>query len=288
LQGFDKAGSTMGHQQGQALVTGKSLTQSLDCKTCHKEAEKSIGPSFIQVGEKYHSDPKAMAYLSDKIIKGGKGVWGENAMAPHATLAQPDVQQIVTWILSLGNKAIAKKSLPATGTIVPESEQKPNTSLILSASYTDKGGNNSKALTGSNSIVLRSNKVTFTGKEEMKGFTILSFNSMNYALFPQTEGWFAYDSIDLSDVRSANVAVGWQVAPTVGVDLEARLDSPTGKVIGKGSMPVPGKNEPGGKIHLPLDAITDKKFHKIYFIYQPRAASTPIQIAAAGVEFSAN
>jgi len=178
--------------------------------------------------------------------------------------------------------------LPATGTVVPESEQKPNTSLILSASYTDKGGNNSKALTGSSSIVLRSNKVTFTGKEEMKGFTILTFNSMNYALFPQAEGWFAYDSIDLSDVRSANVAVGWQEAPSIGVDLEARLDSPTGKVIGKGSMPVPGKNAQGGKIHLPLEAITDKRFHKIYFTFKPRPASAPIQIAAVGVEFNAN
>jgi len=287
LQGFDKAGATMGHQQGKALVSGKSLTQSLDCKTCHKEAEKSIGPAFIQVAEKYHSDPKAMAYLSEKIIKGGKGVWGEASMAPHATMAQEDVQQIVTWILSLGNKAIAKKSLPATGTVVPSSDQKPNTSLVLSASYTDRGGNNSKVLTGSNSIVLRSNKVTFTGKEEMKGFTILTFNSMNYALFPQTEGWFALDSVDLSDVNSANVAVGWQVAPPIGVDLEARLDSPIGKVIGKGRMPVPGKNEPGGKIHLPLEPITDKQFHKIYFTYKPATTGTPIQIAAVGVEFSA-
>ena len=58
MQGFDKAGSTMGHQQGQALVSGKSLTQSLDCKTCHKEAEKSIGPAFMQVAEKYQKDPK--------------------------------------------------------------------------------------------------------------------------------------------------------------------------------------------------------------------------------------
>ena len=87
MQGFDKAGSTMGHQQGQALVSGKSLTQSLDCKTCHKEAEKSIGPAFMQVAEKYQKDPNARSYLSDKIVKGGKGVWGEVAMAPHASIA---------------------------------------------------------------------------------------------------------------------------------------------------------------------------------------------------------
>ena len=60
MEGLDKAGSTMGHQQGQALVSGKSLTQSLDCKTCHKEAEKSIGPSFLQVAQKYQKDPNAI------------------------------------------------------------------------------------------------------------------------------------------------------------------------------------------------------------------------------------
>ena len=29
------------------------------------------------VAEKYEGDPKARAYLTNKIIKGGSGVWGE-------------------------------------------------------------------------------------------------------------------------------------------------------------------------------------------------------------------
>ena len=287
MQGLDKAGATMGHQQGQALVSGKSLTQSLDCKTCHKEAEKSIGPSFLQVAEKYQKDPNATAYLSEKIIKGGKGVWGETAMAPHATLAQSDVQQIVAWILSLGNKAKTKKSLPATGTVVPVADQRPNTALVLTASYTDKGSNSSKALTGSNSIVLRSNKLAFTGTEEKQKFTSVAYGGMNLMLFPQDEGWFVVDGIDLTDVRSVNAAVLWQNAPEIGIDLEARLDSPTGKLIGKGSMPVPAKKQPGGLIRLPVEAVTDGEFHKIYFIYKPRAGGGSMQAALASLEFNA-
>ena len=207
----------MGHQQGQALLSGKSLTQSLDCKTCHKEADKSIGPAFKLVAEKYQKDPNARSYLSDKIVKGGKGVWGEVAMAPHASIPQNDLQEIVSWILSLGNKEAVKKSLPASGTIIPPAGQKPNTALVLSASYTDKGGNNSKALTGSNSIVLRSNNLAFSGKEEIKGFTTARFNGIRFMLLPQAEGWFALDSIDLSDVRSINLKAGWQTAPTSGI-----------------------------------------------------------------------
>jgi len=286
MQGFDKAAATMGHQQGQALVSGKSLTQSLDCKTCHKEAEKSIGPAFVQVAEKYQDDPKATAYLSDKIIKGGKGVWGEVAMAPHATLAQTDVQQIVAWILSLGKKAKTKKSLPAVGTVIPVADQRPNAALVLSASYTDKGSNNSKALTGSNSIVLRSNKLTFTGKEEMNGFSTIIFDGTTYMVLPQDKGWFALDGIDLTDVKSVNVLIGWQTAPQSGFELEVRIDSPEGKLIGKGSMPAPKKNQPGGMIILRFEVITDEQFHKLYFTYTPKTGSGPVQAAIVGLEFN--
>ena len=86
VQGFDKAGATLGHQQGQANISGKNIMLSLDCKACHKEAEKSVGPSFVQVSEKYAKDPNAVTYLTQKIIKGGSGVWGEVAMAAHPNL----------------------------------------------------------------------------------------------------------------------------------------------------------------------------------------------------------
>ena len=286
MEGFDKAGSTMGHQQAQALVSGKSLTQSLDCKTCHKQADKSIGPAFQLVAEKYQKDPNARNYLSNKIMKGGKGVWGEAVMAPHASIAQNDLQEIVTWILSLASKSEIKKSLPASGNIIPPAGQKPNTALVLSASYTDKGGSNSKALTGSNSIVLRSNNLGFTGKEEVNGFTGGSFGGIRYMLLPQGEGWLALDSIDMADVRSITAKAGWETAPPSGIDLELKLDAPHGKLIGKGSMPAPAKNQKAGTVNLPVESVNDGRFHKLYFIYKPRKGSGPIEAGLAGLEFN--
>src|SRR5258707_10952355 len=58
VEGFDKA-AQVGHQQGAATIGGKSVMLSLDCKSCHKEAEASIGPSFMQVSQKYGKDPNA-------------------------------------------------------------------------------------------------------------------------------------------------------------------------------------------------------------------------------------
>jgi cytochrome c len=273
VEGFDKSAAPPGHQQGQASVSGKNIMLSLDCKSCHKEADKSVGPSYLQVSEKYGKDPNAVSYLTQKIIKGGGGVWGEVAMAAHPTLTQEDAHQIVAWVLSLSNKAAVKKSLPAAGSIVAPATAKPSAAMVLSASYTDKGGNNIKALSGSNTIALRSNTVTLSGNEKFKGFTTMKYNGMNIMIFPSAgEGWFAAEPADLTDINSVNVTCGWQVAPKSGLGIEARLDAPDGKLLGSGSMPVPQKEQKGGVIKVPLQKITDGKLHAVYFIYKVKDA----------------
>jgi glucose/arabinose dehydrogenase/cytochrome c551/c552 len=285
VEGFDKAGSSMGHQQGQALVSGKSLTLSLDCKGCHKETEKSIGPSFLDIAHRYGKDPNAFNYLSEKIVKGSQGVWGEVAMAPHPALSQTDVGQIVTWVLSLGKKDAVKKSLPQSGTVTAASNQKPISVMVLSASYTDKGGNNSKALTGGTSFNLSSNVVTFTQAPELKGFTSIFFNSKFYLILPKQESWFALDSIDLTNVGFVTANVAWQNVTPAEFDMEVRLDAPDGKLLGKGKLAIPKKDEKKGIVKMPLEAVTDGKFHKLYFIYKPQAGKEVTGTGISGVTF---
>src|SRR5206468_7777293 len=125
----------------------------------------------------------AITYLSQKIIRGGGGVWGETQMAAHPNLPQSDAQQIVQWVLSLANQGAIKKSLPPTGTITPPANTKPGATMVLSASYTDKGGNNIKALTGTNIAALNSNSVTFKGTEKKNGFDVAESNGMHYMVF---------------------------------------------------------------------------------------------------------
>ena len=283
IEGFDKASAPMGHQQGQASISGKNVMLSLDCKSCHKEADKSIGPSFVQVSEKYGKDPHAVTYLTQKIIKGGSGVWGEVAMAAHPTLTQSDAEQMVGWILSLSNKAAVKKSLAPTGTIIPPATVKPNSVLVLSASYTDKGGSNIKALTGNNTVTMPSNTISFTGGEKLKDFTTYKLGGTTVLVFPAMEGWFAVDKIDLTDVKSVNLTAGWKATPKAVVNFEARLDAPDGKLLGKATMPVPQKEQKGGVIKLPVETVADGKFHSIYFIYK---APEKIQGGVMALQFN--
>lgn len=285
VEGFDKAGATMGHQQGQATISGKSLAMSLDCKSCHKEAEKSVGPAFLDVANKYQKDPNAANYLSQKIIKGGSGVWGEVAMAAHPTLSQGDVQQIVGWILSLGNKSAVKKSLPQSGKIVPEQNKKPDAALVVTASYTDKGGNNIKPLTGSNTASLRSNTVGFSGNEKMKGFKVYNYNGRSLLIIPENEGWFEMDSIDLTGVRSVNIMSMWQAPPEFGFNFEVRLNAPDGKLIGKGSMPVPARNAQMGVTHVQLEPVTDGQYQKLYFLYKPNNPKGTLAAGLSALQF---
>ncbi|MBG9374758.1 ThuA domain-containing protein [Panacibacter sp. DH6] len=285
-EGFDKAASPMGHQQGEAAISGKSIMLSLDCKSCHKEAETSVGPSFIAVSKKYAKDPNAMNYLMQKIRNGGSGVWGEVAMAAHPTIPQSDLQQVVTWILSLDNKAAVKKSLPAQGVIIPEANKKPTASLVLSASYTDKGSANTKALTGRNSIALAGNTYFFKGTEKKEGFTGIAFNGMNIMIIP-ANGWFAVDSIDLNGIKSIGLSAGWQDAPKYGYDIEIRLDAPGGKVIGTGSFAPPPPKTQAGPVRVSITPVTDGQFHSIYVITKVKSPEEKAQAGFMNMQFNA-
>ncbi|WP_084148707.1 ThuA domain-containing protein [Arenibacter latericius] len=155
LESLDEASLSMGHQEVSAAVTGKALTQAMDCRTCHKELEKSIGPNYTEIAKKYKNDKNAATYLQGKIISGGSGVWGEVTMPAHPNMTQDEARQITAYIQSLANTGKVQKSLPSAGVITPSKEDSGKV-MVISASYTDQGENNVKPLTGTNSVMLKS------------------------------------------------------------------------------------------------------------------------------------
>lgn len=81
---------------------GLELVSKSDCLTCHKVDEVLTGPSYRSVAEKYASMPDTIvSHLAGKIISGGKGVWGEVFMTPHAGLSKEDAEAMVKYILLL-------------------------------------------------------------------------------------------------------------------------------------------------------------------------------------------
>ena len=96
---------------GAAALKGKALMDKSDCNACHSVDNKIVGPAFKEIAKKYKSDKAAVAKLSEKIIQGGAGNWGEIPMSPHPQISQADANEMVKYILSLAPAAPAK---PAT------------------------------------------------------------------------------------------------------------------------------------------------------------------------------
>jgi len=90
-------------------MSGSNLIAANDCLTCHKINEKSTGPSYEQVADKYEMNQGNIENLADRIIKGGKGLWGDAAMTPHPNLSEPQAQAMAKYILSLRNSSDTTK-----------------------------------------------------------------------------------------------------------------------------------------------------------------------------------
>ena len=51
---------------------GKALIEGSDCRTCHKDDTKLIGPAYVDVAKKYAGQADAVANLSKKVMEGEK------------------------------------------------------------------------------------------------------------------------------------------------------------------------------------------------------------------------
>jgi cytochrome c len=79
------------------------LIGSKGCTACHAIDKKQIGPAYIEVSKKYEPTEKWIDSLAQKVIKGGKGVWGEVPMTAN-NVTPEEAKQMVTYILSLKNQ----------------------------------------------------------------------------------------------------------------------------------------------------------------------------------------
>jgi cytochrome c len=82
-----------------AVQADEALAKAKNCLACHQVDKKVVGPSYKDVAKKYTA--KDEAKLVEKVLKGGKGSWGEVPMPPNATVKPEEATKLVKWILSL-------------------------------------------------------------------------------------------------------------------------------------------------------------------------------------------
>jgi cytochrome c len=80
---------------------GTVLYLKNDCSTCHAANTRVAGPSYAEVAAKYKGDTTMIPILAERIIKGGKGVWGEVEMPAHPNLSKEDAIALVKYVYLL-------------------------------------------------------------------------------------------------------------------------------------------------------------------------------------------
>src|SRR5262245_16845615 len=94
------AGSFAALLTSSAAFASAELARSKNCVACHSAERKMIGPSYTAIAERYRKDESAIKRLSEKIVKGGSGNWGELPMPPQPGVSPEEAEALAKWILS--------------------------------------------------------------------------------------------------------------------------------------------------------------------------------------------
>ena len=249
----DEVQQNLGHQELKVEELGERLTQELDCKTCHKAKEASIGPSYTEIAARYANQEGAEKTLMEKISKGGSGSWGQVAMPAHPNLSPADLRQMVVYIQSLsGQKQTEEESLPLAGTIEIEAS---NRYAVLKASYTDKGAGEIASLSNQAELVLKPAQIGVEELMEVNGFSTMVYNDTPMLLFPPEQGSFDLKKLDLTGVEAIRVVLAWQSELNKGVSMNLRQRTAAGEQFVSSAQLLPNqtKGQPFGILHFELN-----------------------------------
>ena len=83
----------------EIVVAPEAALTAGGCSGCHQMAGQLVGPGFDAIRTKYAGQEHA-AYLRDKIVNGGAGVWGNMPMPPMPAVEEDALQQILAWLTS--------------------------------------------------------------------------------------------------------------------------------------------------------------------------------------------
>ena len=223
-----------------AFPVAAALMVKGKCVSCHLPATKLVGPSFLQVAEKYQNDPEAAEFLVRKIVSGGVGVWGAVPMPPNFGVTETEAAAILKYVFSLGDTSSEK--LPLAGSYTPTvPEGGEGGSFIVRAVYRDQGEEIAPPLASQEIKVLKSPRLAIASADVLEGVeTGRRGASVGHGAH------VGFRNIDMTGVKSLEIgAFAMGFANHKGGDIEIRIGSQIGPVIGKTSVPLAPPNRGG-------------------------------------------
>ncbi len=294
-EGYDANMAALGHQEATLAVLAESLMESSDCYTCHQVNKASIGPTYVDVANKYKDDNKAVQYLGNKIINGGGGVWGDRAMAAHPTLTDREARTMARYILSLAKSD--ENSLPTTGAMafdLHKKASKKDGTYLVTASYTDKGGEKVGSLTAQEMLVLRSpviQAIDFSSIEKAMKFTVTPEQSKGLVkedtelIIGTPASHVVYNNIDLTGIKSIRLNTIFNPEFFSGGTIEIRTDSTDGDVIAEYKV----GTDALGFVPMAANLKATQGKHNLYVVFKANEGEEPQAIIGLlSLEFSPN
>jgi cytochrome c len=223
---------------------GYALLEKSDCKSCHALNNKSVGPSYMAVADRYKKDVATIKKLAAKVISGGSGAWGEHAMSAHPQLSVKQASEMVSYILSVKEEGKNTITVPPSGVIHPG---KSGGEYILSVTYQDQERMGVEANMVKKNFHFKSPRLKAVASDDDKAVAKLGESVVR---FTENGSWLLFKNIDLTAIGS----VKFFVDPSqIGGKLALRLGSPTGQEIGAVSI---------AQVKRPQKAGADQKDYK--------------------------
>jgi cytochrome c len=301
------AARDVGPDASMRHVRALSIIARSDCAVCHRTDTRFVAPSFREIARRY-AGKDVIERLAQKIIAGGKGVWGEAMMPPHPLLTPAEASLLAQYVLSFSEASGRPQRLPLAGSFAPAERRVPvgdrpaqtvvqRGSYVLRASYTDNGASGVAPLTTTATVLLRhphlapetadsiSSGITYNLSKGDPGFVIRRSGSH-----------LVFRAIDLSGIGSIHVGAltrFYTWSHFKGAAIEVHLDSVTGPLAGPPVrvVPPPAKANPvvlGDDLEKPvsieLDGVTG--VHDVYFVFV-NADAQPNEdlLLITGIEF---
>lgn len=219
---------------------GLALMRKTDCLNCHAKNQKIVGPSFLEIANKYRDQPHQVSLSAERVIKGSSGVWGQVGMLPHSQLSETDVLKMVEYIFSLNADSANPSSTGFRNEItVPWKDGR----VQLSAIYTDLGRDDLPKLTGQATVTMRNPNVQAETADEFRGTQVLNSGNAQGSAFMGAinhNGYLKFEDISFDSIKSVSVRVA---SAGAGGTIEFRRGKVDGQLLGEVSVEINGKWE---------------------------------------------
>ena len=83
-----------------AAMANADLSKAKNCMACHAVANKVVGPSYKDIAAKYAGQKDAEDKLTQKVLKGGGGVWGPVPMPANTQVSEAEARTLVKWVMA--------------------------------------------------------------------------------------------------------------------------------------------------------------------------------------------